>query len=321
METLVLWLFLLTVFGIYALAALTVVHLILRRAGRLSQPSRRWLWLQRIVFTLAGLGLLCFAYGYFVEPYWPEVAHVRIESAKLPQGTRPIRLVHISDLHSDPQPRLETRLPDIIAAEHPDLIVFTGDAINSPEGLPVFKQCLTRLAQIAPTYAVQGNWDAWNWLDLDRFAGTGARELKSEAVKLDVAGTSIWIAGMPVSGDWISGETPSARRQFDRTLGAIPPDAFSVFLYHYPDEIEPVAARKVDLYCAGHTHGGQVALPLYGALITLSRFGKKYEAGLYHVGQTWLYVNRGLGMEGGPVPRVRFCARPEVTVIEIAPAE
>jgi predicted MPP superfamily phosphohydrolase len=320
METFVPGLFLISVAAVYALAAVVLARITLRRIRRTGPPGRKQFWLQRVVLALAGLGLLCFAYGYFVEPYWPEVTHVRIASAKLPKGTRPIRLVHISDLHSDPRVRLEARLPDIIAAEHPDLIVFTGDAINSPEGLPIFQQCLTRLAQIAPTYAVQGNWDAWNWLDLDRFAGTGARELKSEAVKLDVAGTSIWLAGMPVSGDWISGETPSARRQFDRTLGAIPADAFSVFLYHYPDEIDVVAARKVDLYCAGHTHGGQVALPLYGALITLSRFGKKYEAGLYRTGQTWLYVNRGLGMEGGPAPRVRFCARPEVTVIEIAPA-
>ncbi len=62
-----------------------------------------------------------------------------------------------------------------------------------------------------------------------------------------------------------------------------------------------------------------MALPLYGALVTLSKFGKKYESGLHREGQTWLYVTRGIGMEGGPAPRVRFFARPEVTVIELAP--
>ena len=320
MESFVLYLFLSTVAAVYLLAALALIRLVLRRMGYLAAPARWQVWLQRIVLALACVGLLCFAYGYFIEPYRLEVTHVRIESAKLLKGTRPIRLVQISDLHSDPKVRLEERLPEVVAAEQPDLIVFTGDAINSPAGLPIFKRCLTRLAQIAPTFAVQGNWDVWNWTDLDRFAGTGARELKGEAVKFDVAGTSIWLAGMPVGGDWISGETTSAHHQFDHTLGAIPPDAFSIFLYHYPDEIEPVAARHIDLYLAGHTHGGQVALPFYGALITLSRYGKRYEAGLYCVKQTWLYVNRGIGMEGGPAPRVRFWARPEVTVIEIAPA-
>src|SRR4030095_12196171 len=88
---------------------------------------------------------------------------------------------------------------------------------------------------------------------------------------------------------------------------------------HYPDLIKEVASLKVDLYCAGHTHGGQVALPLYGALITFSKYGKQYEAGLYHEGETWLYVNRGVGCEGGNAPRVRSWARPEVTVIEVSP--
>jgi predicted MPP superfamily phosphohydrolase len=103
-----------------------------------------------------------------------------------------------------------------------------------------------------------------------------------------------------------------------QAVNSIPSDAFKIFLYHYPDLIPEVAAHKVDLYCAGHTHGGQIALPFYGALMTLSKFGKKYEAGLYHEKDTWLYVNRGIGMEGGRAPRVRFCARPELTVIEIS---
>ena len=61
-------------------------------------------------------------------------------------------------------------------------------------------------------------------------------------------------------------------------------------------------------------------MPFYGALVTLTTTGKQFEAGLYHVGQTTAYVNRGIGTEGGFVPRVRFCARPEVAVIELVPA-
>ena len=61
-------------------------------------------------------------------------------------------------------------------------------------------------------------------------------------------------------------------------------------------------------------------MPFYGALVTLSRFGKRFESGLYRVGATWLYVNRGIGMEGGRGARVRFWSRPEVTVIDIYPA-
>jgi predicted MPP superfamily phosphohydrolase len=65
----------------------------------------------------------------------------------------------------------------------------------------------------------------------------------------------------------------------------------------------------------------QIQLPFYGALVTLSKFGKKYEAGMYTVNETILYVNRGIGMEGGLAPRVRFLARPEITVFDIIPKE
>jgi predicted MPP superfamily phosphohydrolase len=91
-------------------------------------------------------------------------------------------------------------------------------------------------------------------------------------------------------------------------------------LYHKPDLVPEISARRFDLYLTGHTHGGQVALPVYGALITLSKFGKRYESGLYREGETAIYVNRGIGMEGGAAPRVRFCAKPELTVIELRPA-
>jgi hypothetical protein len=309
MEDFVLLLFLASVAAVYLLAAIAIMRIVLRRIGRIGAPVEWQIWLQRTSLTLAAIGVLCMAYGYFIEPYWLSVTRVRVETAKLPRGTRPIRLIHISDLHSDPKVRLEERLPDVIAAERPDLIVFTGDSINSPDGLPVLRNCLTRLAQVAPTFVVKGNWDAWFWREQKLFAETGVRELKNEAVKFDVGGASMWIVGIPVGGE----------HKLEQTLDTLPPDAFTIFLYHYPDLINEVAAKKVDLYCAGHTHGGQVALPLYGALVTLSKFGKRYESGLYRVGETHLYVNRGIGMEGGPAPRVRFWARPEVTVIEIAP--
>ena len=303
------FIFIAAVLFVYLLAALAFGRIVLRRMGLARAASRRIACAERTSLVLASAGLLCIAYGYFVEPYRLTVTRHRVVTAKLARGSRPVRLIHISDLHSDPTPRLEGRLPEVIAAERPDLIVYTGDSINSPAGLPVFRDCLKRLAQVAPTFVVRGNWDSWFWPALDRFGGTGARELKNEAVRFETAGASIWIAGVPVMGE----------EQFEETFANVPPGAFIVLLHHDPDLIKEAAAKKIDLYCAGHTHGGQVALPLYGALITLSKYGKKYEAGLYREGETTLYVNRGIGMEGGPAPRVRFWARPEVTVIEIVP--
>jgi predicted MPP superfamily phosphohydrolase len=320
MENFVLLLFLCTVAAVYLFAVLALIRILLRRAGRLKRaPTKAQLWLQRIALALAAVGVLCMAYGYFIEPYWLSVTRVRIVSAKLPRGSRPIRLVHISDLHSDPKARLEERLPGVVAAERPDLIVFTGDSINSPDGLPVLRACLTRLAQVAPTFVVEGNWDAWYWNDLDLFGGTGVMELDKKSARFDVNGATIWIAGLSPRVDFHKGPETDEERVAS-SLAEVPAGAFTIFLHHYPDLINEAAAKKVDLYCAGHTHGGQVALPLYGALVTLSKFGKRYESGLYRVDETHLYVNRGIGMEGGPAPRVRFWARPEVTVIEVAPA-
>jgi predicted MPP superfamily phosphohydrolase len=302
-------LFLAVVVFVYYLAASILVRRILRRMrGQDDRPPRRVVWFRRIVLSLAALGTLCILYGFAVEPYWPQVTYVRITSPKRKPGARPVRIVHISDLHSDPKVRLEERLPSLVAAQRPDLIVFTGDAINSPEGLPVFRRCVARLAAIAPTFVVRGNWDVWYWSGLDLFGDTGVRELRGEAATVEVGGTQIAVAGVPYDREHAIGPV----------LSALPRDAFSVFLYHTPDEIAAVAGR-VDLYCAGHIHGGQIALPFYGALITLSKYGKRFESGLYRVRGTWLYVNRGIGMEGGRMPRVRFWARPEVTVIDIGP--
>ncbi|HEV3122270.1 MAG TPA: metallophosphoesterase [Isosphaeraceae bacterium] len=297
---------------VFALAARTLVRLVLERLGRAERPTKRLVILFRgAILGLAALGLLCVAYGYFVEPNWLDVTHARIATPKLAPGTRPLRIVHISDLHCEAKPRLEEKLPELIARERPDIIVFTGDSLNTREGLPVFRACLTKLATIAPTFVVRGNWDAWYWSDLDLFGGTGARELNGEAVRVTVGGTPLWVAGVAVESE----------DRIPKVLAAMPPEELQVFLFHYPDEIMQVAEHPVDLYCAGHIHGGQVALPFYGALLTLSKYGKRFEAGLYRVRSTWLYVNRGLGMEGGPrAPRVRFCARPEVTVIDVFPA-
>jgi predicted MPP superfamily phosphohydrolase len=256
------------------------------------------------------LGVLCIAYGALVEPYWPQVTHERISSRKLHSGSRPVRIVHISDLHCDARPRLEERLPELIRADRPDIIVFTGDAINAPSGLPIFRHCMKKLATIAPTYAVRGNWDTWYWSDLDLYANTGVHELRGEGLKTEFGGTPFWVAGSPA---W-SEETVGG------ALAGAPPSAFQLFLYHYPDAIQAISQSGVDLYCAGHTHGGQIALPFYGALITLSKYGKRFESGLHRVGASWLNVSRGIGMEGGRAPRVRFCARPEITVIEVVPA-
>ena len=288
--------------AVYATGAAIGLRILARRS--LASVSR----VDRIVLILAAVGVLCIGYGYFIEPNSLATTHVALSSSKV-LGKRPIRIVHFSDLHSESRPRLEPRLIDAVAAEHPDLILFTGDSINSPDGVSVLRNCIAAMAKIAPTFVVRGNWDTGHWSAIDLFGGAGATELNGDAVRIVVDGTPVWIAGFAFDN----------AAALQDTLRTIPKSEFAVVLYHSPDLMPEVAAQGIDLFCAGHTHGGQVALPFYGAMITFSKFGKRYEAGLYHEKNTWLYVNRGIGMEGGSAPRVRFWSKPELTVIDIRP--
>ena len=166
---------------------------------------------------------------------------------------------------------------------------------------------MTKLAAIAPTWAVRGNWDVWYWSDVDLFGGTGVHELAARGETIDVRGQRVFVGGVAVEREHL----------VSQVLAEAPRDAYRIFLHHYPDAIEAAAQAGADLYLAGHTHGGQIALPFYGALVTFSRYGKRFEAGRYRVGATDMYVSRGIGMEGGSMPRVRFGARPELAIIDV----
>src|SRR5262245_54150128 len=207
-----------------------------RRILRLPAPSKNVRRCRRVVMVVASIGAACIAYAYFIEPYWPEVTRVQITSSKLPAQTHPIRLVHISDLHCDPTPRLESRLPDIILEQRPDVIVFTGDCINRVQGVPIFKHCMSELAAIAPTFVVKGNWDIWR-PNVDLFAGTGATELVGQIAELEVRGTRLCLGGAAAK----------ASNQIESALAALPPSAITIFLYHYPDVVYEAAARGVDI--------------------------------------------------------------------------
>lgn len=302
--------FLLSTIGVFVTAASlllrTAVGRLRGRPAALSVFERR---IQKAVYSLAGFGVLCVLWGWAVEPYRLQVTHARVVSAKV-QGD-PVRIALFSDTHCDPKARLEGRIPAAVAALRPDLVVFAGDSINSAAALPRFKALMTELAEIAPVYAVAGNWDAWFWPTLDLYGGTGVRRLDGEALDLVVRGTRLRLFGLPADEGFKAG----------KLFARAGPDAVSVFLHHYPDEVYAASEAGVDLYLAGHTHGGQVALPVYGALVTLSRWGKRFEAGRYQVGPTTLYVNRGIGMEGGHAPRVRFWAPPELTLVELSRPE
>jgi len=306
-EKIALLIFLLVAAAIYLPEAAVLTFF---AVARLKHKRRTRILLKKPVLVLhflALLGIICFLYGHFVELYRIQVTRIPIRTDKLRQTT--FRIVHISDLHCDKKMRNEKRLVELINQLQPDVIVFTGDALNTSSALPLFKETFQNLNASLAKLAVRGNFETRSRNDLDLYSGTGFELLNAKTVPITKNGETIYISGL-------SRDNPSA---FKTLLRPVPKENFSVFLYHFCDLIESVGDLNLDLYLCGHTHGGQIALPLYGAVVTLSKFGKKYEAGMYTVGGTILYVNRGIGIEPLPAPQVRFCARPEITVFDIMP--
>ena len=256
---------------------------------------------------VAGFGILCMLYGFFIEPYWVQVNTISIQTEKLTTTT--FRVVQISDTHCDKRIRLEEKLPDIINSLKPDIIVFTGDTVNRQSALPLFVSTMAKLEAPLGKFAVTGNWDFSYFSALDLFDKTGFEELRLHERIIEKDDESIRVSGLAFENGKIS----------MKVAGNLKSENFNLFLYHNTDLIDYFDDVPIGLYLCGHTHGGQIALPFYGALTTLSKHGKKYEAGLYLQGHIQLYVNRGIGMEGGRAPRVRFLARPEITVFDIGP--
>ncbi len=278
---------------------------------RTKQPTRGVLTSRGMILNhiLCLIGLGCIGYGYFIEPYRLEVVTVRLETDKLVNTS--LRIVQISDLHCEDKVRLEPRLAEIINPLNPDLVVFTGDAINSPEGLDLFRKTLTGLNASIGKFAVTGNWDTKRMTDLDRFTGTGFEVLNQDVRFLEKDGETFCVAGLGYMHGPHSGPV----------ITKLKPDFFTLFLFHTPDFVVWLKDLPIDLYLCGHTHGGQVALPYWGAITTMSTTGKSFERGLNQYGHITMYTNRGIGLDGGWLPRVRFLARPEITVFEIVPSK
>jgi len=283
-----------------------------RAAGDSPRRSRFWRGLRGATLTLAVLGGLCALDAWFIEPYWAEVAHYEVYTDKLPASPKAIRVVHITDTHCEEHSRLEDDLPALIRRENPDLIVWTGDAANDFDGLWRFKRLMTQLAQIAPTYGVRGNWDSGTPALL---VGTGVTEVDGLPIDVTIRGARICVTG----GAW------NQQRHTLRSLERADPTRYIMFLNHAPDMLlhaeeavmrdeNPVA--KPDIFFAGHTHGGQIRLPFYGALATRQKTDKLFADGVVDYNGTMVHVGRGIGMVG-TMPRVRFFCRPEIAVIDI----
>lgn len=254
--------------------------------------------------------LLAMIYASRIEPYRVQWREEIIPGG--PGGGKEIKILIFSDLHLDRFSPRETALLKQTREFAPDLILIPGDLTNlsfvgDPQTLESTRAVLRELGGLAPVFVSRGTPEVEprEWL-IQLTAGTTARVIDHEKVEVMVGGIKLRLVGVPCDDDFMAREKSLADLMKGET------DAPVILLHHSPDLGESAARLGVSLYAAGHTHGGQICLPVYGPLYTASRFGRKYAAGIYRIGKMTLVVSRGLGLEGAGAPRLRFLCPPEV---------
>jgi len=265
-----------------------------------------------------------FFYSTWIEPFHIKVTQAELRSPKL-YGRTPLRLLHITDLHIERITPREQELLRLVEELAPDVIVLTGDYLNLSSVHDACAQAeahdlLARLCKIArgPVYAITGSPPV-DFHDVvpaifEDLPITWLLDAVEELPPPPNGGPTIQLAGLCCTRKRHL-DAPRLRRLLDGS----PEHEFTLLLYHSPDLMPEAVELGVDLYLCGHTHGGQIRLPLFGALITSSDFWKRYEMGRYEEGSTTLYVSRGLGMEGFGAPRARFLAPPEIILWTLSP--
>ena len=245
--------------------------------------------------------------AFLIEPHWLQVTRRTITSPKL---ERPVRVAVLADIQTDAPGPYEERVLREVRAANPDLILFAGDYLQVPKNrdkaaaVRTFQNIL-RQADLRPplgSYAVRGNFEHRVELT-ELFARTPVIPLQ-ETQALDLG--PLALTGLSVSDS------------FNRFCAVAAQPKFHLVLGHSPDF--SLGQVEADLLVAGHTHGGQVRLPFIGPLATGSAVPRKWGSGLTEIApRKHLLVSRGVGMERGSAPRLRFLCRPELAIVDLLP--
>lgn len=270
------------------------------------------------------------AYSILLEPRRVSVRRVGVTVAGLPRALDGLTIAHLTDLHRSRYVSREylQRCIEITNSLQPDIIAFTGDYLShsrrgSRRGRLVYGDgdnahqyardagdCIRQARAKHGVFASLGNHD--HWFD----AGIVTREIENAGVPvLRNAGTSVRVNGetLPVIGlgdMWTEGvDVNGSFRGVDAP--------FSLVLMHNPDTFESWPRPGAHLILSGHTHGGQVSLPVVGPPIVPSLYGAKYAHGLFQRGEAQMYVSAGVGLIWPPV---RFNCRPEIALLRLRAA-
>jgi predicted MPP superfamily phosphohydrolase len=269
--------------------------------------------LGRLAAGAALLGTGGLVYAREVEPRRLEVVRPELTLPRLAAAFDGYRVVQIGDLHLDDwsRPARLHRVAEMVNAEDPDLVVVTGDfASYSARRLDTGRLvgALRRLSARDGVLAILGNHDYLTDMRLIRrcIREAGLTELINEVATLRRGSSELHVAGID--------DVMEGRSRLDLVLRDLPASGAAVLLAHEPDFADVAAATgRFDLQLSGHSHGGQVRVPLLGRAV-LPPFSQRYTRGLHRVGGMLVYTNRGLGTVHA---RLRFGCRPEITALTL----
>jgi len=246
------------------------------------------------------------------EPNDVEVNHIKLYLPRLDRLFYGYRIVQISDIHIGTWINYKrlTGIIDIVNQHQPDLIVLTGDFVTFEplRFADELTSCLSKLAPHDAALAVLGNHDHWTDADVVRevLKDSNILDLSNKFFTINRGDEKLHIAGVDVSIEELD--------RLDLVLDQLPPDGAAILLAHEPDFADQSALTgRFDLQLSGHSHGGQINLPVIGIPI-LPPKGRKYPSGLYQINGMSLYTNRGVGTA---VMQLRWNCPPEITVFTL----
>lgn len=237
----------------------------------------------------------------------------RLWVPRLPAVWEGVRIAHLSDLHLTGQlsEAFFHEIVDLTNQGQPDLIAITGDIVDKDRCIPWLQRTLGRLKAPLGVWFVLGNHDqrVRNVEELRAMiAGMGLTDLGGQAYVLWRGESPLVLAGNELP--WFS---PAIDLDAFRTNDPRLKDAFTIVLSHSPDQIVWAKQQQVDLLLAGHTHGGQVRIPIVGPVLSPSVFGVEYASGTFDCPPTVMHVSRGLS---GTRP-FRFRCAPELAFLTL----
>jgi hypothetical protein len=286
------------------------------QAGTIGLPSFEWIGPEfRAVGWLgiaAGFGLV--VDGYVRGHRRLEITRIAVALPGLPAALDGFRILHVSDLHLGPiadRHALRDAF-DRAMDEAPDLVVVTGDIIDTPKADPaLWLPELARLRARHGVLAILGNHD--RDVGLDRVAATLRAStdwivLRDDVHRVDTDGGTLYVAGLEFR------RTPHEGDAVASLAAGLPPGAPALLLAHHPDAFVAAVAAGFGLTLCGHTHGGQIALPFAPRCNPARLLMTGYDAGTFVQDGRVLHVNRGLGTSG---QRLRIAVPRELTVVTL----